>query len=172
MINIFKILVLVVFVTSCATSTSKHFTMKGEMVFDGGVYKNEKWNDPLVFKKITWVREFTTTYELAYAEITKKSKYFKWFSLGEKAELRAHKKCYVTLAYQEDSDKISHNLMIDEFNRQKFTKIQLLNFKRYIRTHSKAGEYSLHKYNVLGFCTNEDVGEVEISFPNFNTQKL
>ncbi len=163
---------LFVFAASCSTM-SKHFVQKGTLAFDGGVYKNKTWDDDLVFKRVTWYREFTAMYDLAWSKIDTKSPFFSWFSGEERAKIRSSiGPCFVALSYFEDSKKISTSMFLEQMRKQGFEKINVNRFAKYLKVHPQAGEYSLHQYKVYGLCSKTDVDLVKIDFPGFNTVEI
>ncbi|MCK5882819.1 MAG: hypothetical protein KAG61_03960 [Bacteriovoracaceae bacterium] len=170
--RIFLIAIALLLIASCGTLT-KHFTQRGTLEFSGGLYKSKTWSDSLEFDRVTWYREFTTMYDLAWTKIDIQSPFFSWFSAEERSKIRESLgPCYIALAYYEDSDKISTSMLMEQLREQGMKKININRFSKYLKIHPQAGAYSLQQYKVYGLCTSSDKKSIKIDFPGFSTIKI
>lgn len=149
---------------------SKNFTQSGEFVFDGGVFQEKKWNDNLVFKRVTWYHEFTTAFDLAFYKIDPTSPFFNWFSAEEKATVRSSKgPCFIALQYTLDSKKISPAMLKEQLKEMGADFKLFRQFYDNLANHPKSPYYSYSMFSELGMCFAHPVESLVIDLPGFQT---
>lgn len=168
----FVILVLMVALSGCAAYKSYNKTAKGKVLFKGGVYKTESWDESLELKRLSWYHGMTLYYDLLFWEAELDSPFVKWFSAQEKEFFVKCEKFVVTVAYSADPNKISHVMAREQMKLNGYDDVIINNFANYFKSHPSAVEWKLTNYKVLGFCKRApsrlNPKRVQINFPGFS----
>ncbi len=155
---------------SCSTLT-KQLIDYGEFSIKGGVYKNQKWNDSLTFKRVSWFHEFSMFFDVNVVRFNNKGPFANWLSPDEVAEISGCRDFLISLTYSLDEDKISQRMFLDEMVRNGYDKIMLPNFEIHLKLHPDFDRSSLSLYKLYGHCKRTDseiVQSISVGFPGFS----
>lgn len=157
---------------SCS-NLSKNLVSEGSFLLEGGVYKDKKWNDNLVFKRVSWYQELTLLYDVIMARVDESSPFYLWFSEHEKRTITECDDFYVSLNYALDPDKISQGMFRAEMEKAGYDEFLLPRFASYLKLHPDFERLALKLYSIYGYCRHkESKGEIKIHFPGFEDKTL
>lgn len=167
--NIILVNLFLLLFVACSSQT-KNFTQHGSFVFDGGVMQEQKWDDHLLFDRITGYQEFTAAFDFAAYRVERNSPFFQWFSAEDKALIRTSAgPCYIGLFYTVDSKKISLGHLKDQLSKAGATFYSFRSFYDNLINHPKAPHYSYGQYTEVGMCFSGSVESLRLDFPGFTT---
>lgn len=174
--KIFCIITLLL-VTACAVNQTFNQMTKGNIRFPGGVYKDEKWDDPLYFKRASWYHGVTLYYDALLWQADRKSHFSKWFSEDDKTFLDKCSPLIIAINYSADSRKISHIMFREEMRLNGYDEVVIDSFGSYIRNHPTYKAWNLQTYQILSYCRRHPAitgskNKVYINFPSFNELRL
>lgn len=163
------IMAVIVYLSSCS-GLSKNMVKRGNVHIKGGVYQNLKWEDQLIFNRLSWYKELTLFFDAKLARIDEKSPFNNWFSPSERELLFECDDYYVVLTYMLDAKKISKGMFLDQFRKQGYQKLYISSFESHLRLHPDNEKLSLNVYDVFALCRKKggEKAESTISFPGFN----
>ena len=173
----FFLLLILILVSACAVYKTHNQTTTGLVSFPGGVYREEVWDDKMVFNRLSWYHGLTLYYDslLYYPQID--SKFSKWFSESEKEYFQKCEKLLVTVNYSADPNKVSHVMFREQMRMNGYDDVVINNFASYVKTHPTYQAWNLQNYKILGFCKRQptrigDGKRIYLNFPNFKEMHL
>ncbi len=167
----YTILIFSFFILSCS-NLSKNTIKRGDFAIKRGVYKSETWSDSLNFERISWFHELSLNFDLLVTKLDEKSPFMKWFSPSERELFNSCRDHYLVMTYHLDSDRISKRMFYTQMNDQGYKDFLVPNFERAIKLHPDFEFLSLQLYKLTLLCNKIGQGELEVTFPSFNTVKL
>lgn len=150
------------------SSLTRNIIQPGKFVFDGGVYKDKKWDDQFVMKRTTWYTGLTTVFDIAIAKVDVESPFFQWFDKTDRMNIKLSKgPCFVGLYYSGDEKRIPMGVVRSQIRDRGGNIKQFNSFFENLRAHPKSYEYSYSMYKEIGFCFDGPVKNVPITIPGF-----
>ncbi len=164
-----KIILSLILFLSCS-NFSYHNVYENNFYLRGGQIGQKVWNDTLLFKRLSWYTESTLLYDIYYTTLQEDSPFFAWASSDEKKAIQECSASFLVMAYQLDSDRLSH-LDIEVFTqRAGFGKLSLTTFRNVMKTHPDFRRHFLQHYEIYGLCSkNVDQNTILLSLPNFDS---
>jgi hypothetical protein len=168
-----KLLLSLLFLASgCAAYKTYNQTARGKVKLRGGVYKDQSWNENLVFKRMSWYHGMTLYYDALLWRADPSSPFVKWFS---PAELEYFTKCeslIVSVTYSADPSKISHVDFREQMKINGYDDVVINTFSAYLRTHPQAQDWGFFNYKFMGYCKRAPSRAggpgLIINFPSFS----
>jgi hypothetical protein len=159
-------------VFSCASHKTYNQTTLGRVIFQGGVYEKETWDQPLVFKRMSWYHGMTLYFDALLWKVDVDSPFAKWFSSSEKEFFTKCESLLVTAGYSADPLKISHVSFREQMKLNGYDDVVINNFASYLKSHPSAQDWRLVNYKIMGYCKRSPskVGtgrKLAINFPSF-----
>lgn len=160
----------VFFLFSCANNMSQNNVVFSERSFTGGVYKTEKWNDEMLFKRVSWYQQLTLIYDVFIHKLDPQSKFKMWFS---KDELEEVEKCgaevLIVFHYAYESKKIPDRFFREEMSKNNFDEIFLTTFSKNLMLHPDTNRWNLVRHKVACFCRKtRSEKTLTVNFPSFS----
>lgn len=167
-----KIFWVLILAFSCST-LNKNLVKKGTYDIKGGVYKNMKWDDSLTFKRISWFKELTLTFDIFMTEVKKESPFYAWFSEDEKKLVESCLDSKVVLTYAWDPMQISREGFYAKAEEKGFERMSIPEFHSNVKMHPNFARINVYLYKTHLLCRKRLANEaLAISFPGFNTVVL
>jgi hypothetical protein len=167
----FFILIIVALLFGCAAHKNYNQTTTGRVVFTGGLYKDEIWNDHMIMKRMSWYHGMTLYYDVVLWKTSPESPFSKWFSPTEREYFSKCEHLIVTAGYSADPTKISHVNFREQMKLNGYDDVVISTFGNYIKSHPSSIEWRFQNYKVLGFCkrspTRMNTSKLAINFPSF-----
>lgn len=155
----------------CAVYKSYNKTSDNTVVFTGGSFKNETWDEFLKLKQVSWYHGMSLYYDMLLWKADLDSNFSKWFSPQEKEFFIKCEKFLVAVQYSADPSKISHVLAREQMHLNGYDDVVINHFASYLKAHPSSVEWKLENYKVVGYCKRAPslVGkeQVVINFPGF-----
>lgn len=167
-----KLLFVLLLASSCST-LNKNMVKEGTYDIKGGVYKNMKWDDSLTFKRISWFKELTLTFDIFMTQVKKEAPFYQWFSDDEKKLVESCLDSKVVLTYAWDPMQISREGFFAEAEKLGFERLSIPNFHSNVKMHPNFARINVYLYKTSLLCRKRIGGEaLAITFPGFNTVVL
>lgn len=171
----FFILALIL-MTGCAAYKTFNKSTTGKVILRGGVYKNDEWDESLVFKRMSWYHGMTLYYDSLVWKANPDSPFAKWFSASEKEFFAKCESLVVSVNYSADPSKISHVNFREQMRLNGYDDVVINNFAQFIRTHPSAQDWRFFNYKIVGYCkrspTRLNSSKLAINFPGFEQLEL
>lgn len=163
-------------VVSCASHESFNQTTTGEILFRGGTYRLQRWNDNLVFKRMSWYHGVTLYYDALVWEASPDSPFALWFDDSEKELFGKCESLVVSAAYSADLLKISHVNFREQMKLNGYDDVVVNSFAKFIKTHPSAPDWKLQNYKIMGYCKRSPSAmnseNLVINFPGFKQLEI
>lgn len=169
-----KVLAFIIFLTLTSCSNlSKNMVKDGSFSITSGRVGKYKWNDSLVFNRVSWYHELTLLLDTMYVNIDEKSPFYNWFSLDEKTRISDCREKLVLISYALDSKRLSQAALKNKIKDYGYEDISVTQFATSLRSHPDFERLSLNLYKVDFFCKKtKQVDDMFITFPNYDEIKL
>lgn len=165
------VLLLIALMIGCSSHDSYNQRTSGRVVFRGGVYKNDTWDEKLEFKRMSWYHGMTLYYDTIIWKADPTSPFAQWFSSAEKQYFARCESLLVTAGYSADPNKISHVNFREQMKLNGYDDVVVNTFARFLKTHPSAQDWRLQNYKVMGYCkrspTRMETSNLAINFPSF-----
>ena len=147
---------------------------KGDLEIRNGNYKNKIWKGRILFKRTSWFQELNLLYDVLVWKVSEKSKFFEWFSEEEAAKVKSCSSFIISLSYQMDQSKLSHQMFFEQIRKYDYELVNMNNFYNQLKFHPDFTENSLSLYRFEGLCLSKkkDDKDVVINFPGFESKIL
>jgi hypothetical protein len=168
-----KFIPLLVFVmlSSCAAYKTYNQTTSGKVILRGGVYKNDSWDDALIFDRMSWFHGVTLYYDALFWKANLDSPFAQWLSPTEKEFFTKCESFLVAAGYSADPTKISHVNFREQMRLNGYDDVVLNTFSSYLKSHPSATDWRLSNYKIMGYCKRSpsrmDTANLAINFPGF-----
>jgi hypothetical protein len=163
---------LILFLGSC-TTLNKNLVKEGSYDISGGVYKNMKWDDSLTFKRVSWFKELTLTFDVFYTPVPKESPFYSWFSEDEKKLMSKCVDSLVALTYAWDPMQISRNDFYTRAEELGYERLSIPHFHSQVKMHPNFARINVYLYKTSLLCRkNLGAEKLVISFPGFSSVTL
>jgi hypothetical protein len=136
----------------CATYKNYNQSTTGKVIYKGGFFQKDSWEDNMPMKRMSWYHGMTLYYDVIMWNADIKSNFSKWFSPTEKEYLEKCEKFIVTVGYSADPTKISHVNFREQMKLNGYDDIIINTFASFIKSHPSSIEWRFQNYKVLGYC--------------------
>lgn len=163
---------LLILIASC-TTLNKNMIKEGSYDISGGVHQNMKWDDTLTFKRVSWFKELTLTFDIFMATIGKESPFYVWFSEEEKAMMNKCVDSQIVLTYAWDPMQISREDFFDRAQKLGYERLSVPTFHSNVKMHPNFARINVYLYKTSLLCRkNLGDSKMVISFPGFPSVTL
>jgi hypothetical protein len=170
------LVIALLFVCACAAHKSYNQTTTGKVTLRGGTYKEDVWNDNLVFKRMSWYHGMTLYYDALLYRADPESKFSQWFSPSEKEFFSKCESLIVAVNYSASPDRISHVNFREQMKLNGYDDVVINTFATYVRTHPNSQDWRVFNYKIMGYCkrapTSFNKDGLIINFPSFKELHL
>lgn len=168
-----KKLFVTLLITMSCTTLNKNMVKEGKYDITGGVFENLRWEDTLTFKRVSWFKELTLTFDIFMVNIGKESPFYSWFSKDEKQVVESCLDSKVMLTYAWDPMQISREGFYSEVEKLGYERISIPNFHGHVKMHPNFARINVYLYKTSLICRRK-IGDSKlvISFPGFNSVTL
>ncbi len=168
-----KKLFLIFLLTFSCSTLNKNMVKIGTYDISGGVFENLKWDTSLTFKRISWFKELTLTFEIFMTTVTKDSPFYVWFSEDEKRMVESCLDNKIVLTYAWDPMQISREGFYAEVEKLGYERMSIPNFHSHVKMHPNFARINVYLYKTSLICRKK-IGDQKlvISFPGFNSVTL
>ena len=168
----FIVLIFIFSLVSCS-NLSQRLVKTGDFDFQGGVYKDKRWEDSLEFKRYTWFYELSIVYDLLYVNIDNNSPFFSWLSEDEKSSVAKCRHFLVALTYKNPTHSFATQILDRDLMKFGFLEISTPTFRENIRNHPDFMKWDLNYHRVKTYCqTNSKEDQAIINIPGFQQVTL
>ena len=147
-------------------------TLRDEVIFQGGRFKQDVWKESLNFKRVSWFSRSTLEFDFYLAEVSTDSKFNQWFSGGERKYISECGKIYISLSTSNRSRVLSDPMYVSQMKKNNLSEIITPNFLDHLRLHPDYVRWNLTMYRPRLFCGGKNIDIVTIDFPSFETVKI
>ena len=165
-------LLLITFTSSCANQLTSNIIKDGESIIAGGVSSKAKWDESMLFKRVSWYKDFTLLFDSHMWKVPEGSPFLNWFSDREKSYMNKCADFYVLITYAMDTDLISDKDFLKQLELQGADFMELPEFKSNLKLHPHFLENSFSHYKVGGLCVKRSSTTLKVSFPGYNEKEL
>ncbi len=160
-----------ILLTACAAYKTYNQTTTGVVTLRGGNYKNETWDDKLIFTRMSWYHGMTLYYDGLVYKADPDSPFSKWFSPSEKEFFTKCESLIIAVNYSSNPDRISHVNFREQMKLNGYDDVVVNTFATYLRTHPNSQDWRVFNYKIMGYCkrapsTFEKEG-LTMNFPSF-----
>lgn len=170
-----KVVLSLIFLTlfaSCANQLTQNIVKEGESLIAGGVSADKEWDDKMIFKRVSWYKDFTLLFDSNMWKVSAQSPFLNWFSTREKSYLNSCEEFYVVLTYSMDADLISENDFFKQLEMQGAEFMEMPQLKSNLKLHPHFEENSFQLYKVGGLCMKKAGTQLKITFPGYQEKLL
>lgn len=162
------------FFGSCSSLSNLNQVSESLLTLKGGQSDHQKWEEKLSFKRYSWYKGATLKYDLLVAKLDQDSKFYNWLGRSEKSQLSKCDSFYVVLTYAASlrSAKTSSSQLTQNFDVVGLKKITLPIFSSSLRNHYFTLQWNLKKHNIRGVCKTNNLSDIEVHVPNYETIKV
>ncbi|HXH32373.1 MAG TPA: hypothetical protein VNJ01_16350 [Bacteriovoracaceae bacterium] len=158
-------------IAGCASYKTYNQTTTGKVVFRGGIYQKDSWDNSLKFERMSWYHGMTLYYDALFYKADAASPFSQWFSDSEKEFFTKCDSLLVTAGYSADPAKISHVNFREQMKLNGYDDVVINTFASYLKSHPSANDWRLQNYKIMGYCkrspTRLDTKNLAINFPSF-----
>ncbi|HXH76048.1 MAG TPA: hypothetical protein VNJ08_13845 [Bacteriovoracaceae bacterium] len=167
----FIFLGVIALLVGCAAHKNYNQTTTGRVVYTGGIYQKEVWDDYMQMQRMSWYHGMTLYYDVIFWKADASSPFSKWFSAAEKEYFTKCESFIVTAGYSADPTKISHVNFREQMKLNGYDDVVINSFGSYIKSHPSSIEWRFQNYKVIGFCkrspTRLGTSNLAINFSGF-----
>jgi hypothetical protein len=167
------ILVLLPFILFNCSTLDKNLIKRGEYRIGGGVHNSSKWEDDLMFTRISWFKELTLSFDLLEAQVGKESPFYNWFSEDEKEMLGECIESHIVVTYAWSPMQISRTSFFTAMEAQGFSRISIPTFQKNLQMHPNFARLNISLYKTDALCRKKiSSGKLMLRFPGFKQTSL
>lgn len=170
----FIVLIVLVFITSCASGPTNKTSQK-EIDLTGGLFERKSWDDSMTFKRTSWYIGATLSYDIWLAKIDKSSPFTNWMENNKEANSEC-REFFVGLIYSNNASTLVNLQSVANIKKQitelGYEEVTLSNFKSHLATHDVYQQWHLRNHRLAGFCYKKMSSipeEIPVSLPGFRT---
>ena len=146
---------------------------EGAFQLKGGQFIARKTEEKIFFKRYSWYKELSLSFDLLIGEVEKESSFYSWISEDMKDELKKCKKLLVSFIYYPDKYKNLFELVSSNLDRKGLNKISLIKLEENLKMHPDLDQFFSHNYIYQSFCSKEkQYKSLMIQLPGFERVKL
>lgn len=164
--------ILILLLVSCSSVFKRSSVMESDVVIKGGTYHDKKWDEELVFKRVSWFDEVTMAYDFLYAKLNEDNPFRNW--LGK--ERMGVAKCsdfYAVLVYTKRNSIVNRTALIQQFVQKGYEEMVLVDFSHELQAHQGFRDWRLTDHKIMGICAKPQAQKpVEIEMPGFRNVKV
>lgn len=169
-ITLMKKLLALIFILSSCTTLNKNMIKEGTYDIKGGVYKNMRWDDSLTFRRVSWFKELTLTFDTFSAPVSRDSPFYAWFSDDEKKLVEGCLESRVILTYAYDPMQISREGFFEQAEGLGYERLAIPHFHSNVKMHPNFARINVYLYKTHLLCRKKLGNEsLAVTFPGFNT---
>lgn len=153
---------------NCSSNLSHNKVAVSYADFPGGRNGSMSWEDNLQFKRFSWYRGVTLSYDALMYRVQPESKFVNWFSKDEKELLKRCKDLIITIKYSARHSNIKHSDFNVHMLEKGFERVSINRFVSSIKAHPAFETWNLQQYKVRGYCNKtQQLSNFIINFPSF-----
>jgi hypothetical protein len=152
---------------------SRNLVDQSHFHVDGGVFKDQRWREDMVFNRVSFYNEMTLIFDTYLSKVDQNSKFYQWFSESEKSIIQKCEEAYVSLSYSSDTDKFTNPQYKEMMIRNGFRPFIIPQFKSHMKVHPDYDKTNFRLYKFDGYCREKDIGQdIVFTLPGFNSITL
>ncbi len=157
---------------NCST-LNKNLIKRGEYKILGGVSNKDKWEENLIFQRISWFKELTLSFDLLDTKIEKSSPFYNWFSEDEKSMLDKCIDFRVVVTYAWSPLQISRSSFFNNMEEQGYSRIGIPVFQKNLKMHPNFARLNISLYKTDALCREKaENDKIMLRFPGFTEVPL
>ena len=155
-------------IVSCST-LDKNLIKRGQYRIGGGVHHGQKWEQELLFNRISWFKELTLSFDLLESQVSKDSPFYNWFSEDEKDMLNSCVDSHVVVTYAWSPMQISRPSFFVAMAEQGYERVAIPTFQKNLQMHPHFARLNIGLYKTHALCRKKiSPGKLMLRFPGFN----
>lgn len=164
----FFLILLLFILINCSSNLSHNKVAVGYADLPGGRSGDLSWEDTLTFKRFSWYRGVTLSYDALIYRVETNSKFINWFSKDERDLLNKCKDLIITIKYSAFHSSIKHSDFNIHMLKKGFQRVTITRFANSVRAHPAFETWNLQQYKVRGYCNKtQKLSYFVIDFPSF-----
>ncbi len=145
----------------CASMVETNKVVKENIAFVGGVDKDGKWDDSLIFKRTSWYQKAKLSADILLVKLDEKSPFSRWLGTSKDELLNSCSQFYVALLYTNNFRTLSRVKLTGALKEAGLREINIPKFKANIQAHVTVNEMNFENHKVTGFCASSTVPEIK-----------
>lgn len=164
-----KIFGLIFLCVSCAGVLKRNVVTHSDIVFRGGTFHDQRWEEELVFRRVSWFDEITMLYDFAYARIDENNPFVSWLG-KERLSIAECDQFYAVLIYTKRNSVANTSFLKDQFTRAGYDEMILVDFADEVRSHQGFKDWRLSQHKILGLCRRAEAkSPISLHLPGFDS---
>jgi len=161
----------ILFLISCSSYKGHNRVDRMNVRFTGGIYKHQKWDDTLTFKRVSFYTGAKLAHDLLITRLDKTSPFYQWMG-DQKSTLSDCTEVFVTLMYKDlnNIDKsVPLSYMRDQVEKKGFSEIVIQDFAYQVREHYAFKQWLLNDHKINAYCNRSGIKtkRIHLSMPGF-----
>ncbi|MEX0797921.1 MAG: hypothetical protein WD025_00655 [Bacteriovoracaceae bacterium] len=147
---------------------------KDKVIVAGGVIKDKKWDDRLVFKRSSFFKGANLHYDILIAKVAEESPFMAWMESSKNAAKKCNKFFIVLLYKNQNARQLSHSVVREQLRGPNMSLINATDFKRNFREHYLFNEYNFKGHSLQGLCDMSmgERSELKVFIPGFEQTNI
>ena len=146
---------------------------EGNFSLKGGRFLEKKWQNKIIFKRYSWYKDLSLSFEILLGEIKKDSNFYSWISPENKEEIKKCEKLFISLIYYPDKHKKLYKLISQKLDKKGLKRVNLKRMEENLKMHPDLDQFFYHNYINQIFCSKVKKSiEVEAQLPGFEDVKI
>lgn len=142
------------------------------LAINGGVSETGDWSDKLTFKRYSWRKETSLTYDILMAKLNSDSPFVEWMG-NDRYKMKGCSSFYVGLFYAKPLAAYSANGLQSMFESQGYEALIIPEFKDNLDAHPNSIDWKINSHELVGLCrTDNSTGSIKIKVPGYKKYKL
>jgi hypothetical protein len=155
---------------SCTTFVGYNQEVTSSVDFKGGVHKDTKWDESMIFQRTSWYKGATMAYDILIHRLDRNSQFAKWLGESEMEYVNKCQSLLIVLLYTGDMQPTSEAMMKLEIEKNNYKEVNLLKFKQYLLNHQAYVTSQLFAHKFTAYCGQHVIGDsriINMSIPGF-----
>ncbi len=146
---------------------------EGNFSLKGGRFLEKKWQNKIIFKRYSWYKDLSLSFEILLGEIKKDSNFYSWISPENKEEIKKCEKLFISLIYYPDKHKKLYKLISQKLDKKGLKRVNLKRMEENLKMHPDLDQFFYHDYKNQFFCSKvKEHLKINIQLPGFKIAKL
>ena len=153
--------------SSCSINQTRRPIKTSEVIINGGNYKDNSWDEKLIFNRTSWYEGINLVNEILLAEMGPKSKFALWMG-ADRLKLASCSRFKVVLLYSSTSTRQTNASLALQIQRNGVEIVDILDFTYQLQAHQNFYDWKLGHHRIKGLCIKDSAKtDIEIALPGF-----
>ena len=146
---------------------------EGRFYLKGGRFLEKKWQDKIIFKRYSWYKDLSLSFDLLLGEFKKDSGFYSWVSPNIRTKIKKCEKLFISFIYYPSKHKMFYQLVSNTLDKKGLKKVKLEEVEENLKMHPDLDQFFNHNYINQIFCSKvKKTLEIETQLPGFENVKI